>query len=117
MKKIQIVALRKNGAVRDYEKWFFKDGNIMTVLFYKYFCLLLTSNLNWRKSVYTLSVQAKKALAMVTRYSVKCGGLPVKVAFELFDKTIAPIMMHGSEIWRYMQYKALEDVHIQFCKR
>ena len=117
MKKTQIVVFRKNGAIRDYEKWFFKDGNIMTVPFYKYLGLLLTSNLNWRKSVYTLSVQAKKALAMVTRYSVKCGGLPVKVAFELFDKAIVPIMMYGSEIWGYMQYKALEDVHIQFCKR
>ena len=62
-------------------------------------------------------MQAKKALAMVTRYSVKCGGLPVKAAFEIFDKTIIPIMMYGSEIWGYTQYKALEDVHIQFCKK
>jgi len=64
-----------------------------------------------------LSMQTKKALAMFTRYSIKCGGFPVKVAFQLFDKTISPILLYGAEIWGYKQYKVLEDVHIKFCKK
>ena len=70
MAKTQIVVFRRGGNIREYEKWYFKSATINTDPFYKYLGSLFTSKLNWTKSVYTLSIQAKKAIAMIKRYSV-----------------------------------------------
>ena len=72
---------------------YFQGKNINVVSYYKYLGVLFTSNLNWKRAVHALSVQTKKALGMLTSYSKKCGGLPVKVALQLFDKMVVPIML------------------------
>ena len=39
------------------------------------------------------------------------------MAVELFDKMIAPILFHGSEIWGYQDHPAIEKVQCKFLKR
>jgi len=46
-----------------------------------------------------------------------CGGLPVNIAFMLFDKMVKPVALYGAEIWGTKRYKSLEDVQIKFCKQ
>ena len=116
MSKTQIMVFRRGGEIKRYEKWYFRGKEITVVSSYKYLGILFSSQLSWNKAVYTLSMQAKKALAMFTKYSIKCGGFPTNVALQLFDKTIVPILLYASEIWGFRVYKAVEDVQIQFCK-
>lgn len=54
---------------------------------------------------------------MLAGYSYKCGGLPVKVAFELFDKMVLPIALYGSEVWGYEYSEHIESVQYTFCRR
>ena len=54
---------------------------------------------------------------MLIIYSIKCGGFPTSVAFELFDKMVLPVLTYGAEIWGSKQYKAIEDIQIYYCKK
>ena len=62
-------------------------------------------------------MQAKKAVTMLIIYSIKCGGLPSSVAFELFDKMVLPILTYGAEIWGANHHKAIEDIQVYYCKK
>ena len=88
MQKTQIVVFRIGGKIKENEKCTFRGENITVVP-----CSII---------ICPLSMQTKKALGMLTSYSKKCGGLPVKVALQLFDKMIIPIMLYGSEVRGYM---------------
>lgn len=114
--KTQIMVFRNGGKVAKDEKWHFRDQNLCVVPLYKYLGVIFTSSLSWSKAVYTLAMQARKGIAMLRKYSKACGGLPVKVAFKLFDQSILPIMLYGAEVWGHEYFKVLEDVQIQFCK-
>ena len=35
---------------------------------------------------------------------------------DLFDKLITPILNYASEVWGFDHGKAIERVHLQFCK-
>lgn len=114
--KTEVMVFRRGGCVKEVEKWVLDNKEIHTTKCYKYLGLMLTSVLNWSKAVYVLCSQASRALCMITKYSIKCGGLPPGIAFELFDKTIVPIALYGAEIWGYKQYSAIENLQIRFCK-
>ena len=36
---------------------------------------------------------------------------------DLFDKLITPILNYASEVWGFDHGKAIERVHLQFCKQ
>ncbi len=116
MDKTRIVVFRRGGKIKKNEKWQLNGADIVVVPMYKYLGIVFTCQLNWGKAVYTLSMQARKAIGMINSYSIKCGGLPVKIAFQLFDKMVVPIMLYGSEVWGYKYYKVIEDVQTYFCK-
>ena len=42
--------------------------------------------------------------------------LPVDVMVEMFQKTIVPILLYGSEVWGCENSKMLEAVQLKFCK-
>jgi len=115
--KTKIVVFRRGGVRRANERWYYKEHEIEVVPMYKYLGILFTSTLCWDKAVNTLSMQAKKALGILTRYSYACGGLPMSIAFHLFDKLVKPVVLYGAEIWGFSRYKSLEDVQIMFCKK
>ena len=43
--------------------------------------------------------------------------LPLDIQFELFDKTIIPLLTYGCEVWGYEKLDLLEKLHLNFCKR
>ena len=115
--KTKIMVFRKGGSIRNNEKWYMFGKLIEIVTMYKYLGILFTSGLLWNKAIHTLSLQAKKAVTILLMYSIKCGGLPVSLAFELFDKMVLPILTYGAEVWGIRPYQAIEDVQIYFCKK
>ena len=115
--KTKIMVFRKGGSIRNNEKWYMFGKLIEIVTMYKYLGILFTSGLSWNKAIHTLSLRAKKAVTILLMYSIKCGGLPVSLAFELFDKMVLPILTYGAEVWGIRPYQAIEDVQIYFCKK
>ena len=43
--------------------------------------------------------------------------LSVSHKMDLFDKLITPILNYASEVWGFDHGKAIERVHLQFCKQ
>ena len=42
--------------------------------------------------------------------------LPLDIASELFDSLVSPILLYGCEIWGCGNCKAIESLHVKFCK-
>ncbi len=42
--------------------------------------------------------------------------LPIDIQIDLFDKTIKPILLYGSEIWGFGKNNILERVQLKFYK-
>ena len=71
---------------------------------YKYLGLLFCNNGNFYRSKVQLKDQAEKAMFSLLNKSNELG-LSVDVQLELFDKTVLPVMLYGSEIWGYENIK------------
>ena len=50
-------------------------------------------------------------------YNKQCGGLPVNINCELFDKIVLPILLYKAEIWGYEYCESIETVQITFGRR
>ena len=70
-----------------------------------------------------LSKKAQKVLFSVKAYTSDSGQIPVKVACNLFDTLVKPILTYNSEIsfmeidaLNFIDKTAIEKVHLGFCK-
>ena len=41
-----------------------------------------------------------------------CGGIPITLALDLFDKIVLPILIYGAEIWGTKYASPIEAVHV-----
>ena len=117
MTKSKLVVFRRGGIVKNIEKWYFKGKEIEVVSMYKYLGLIFTPKLNWSVARKTLASQAYKALGLLHMHNKRCGGLPVNINCELFDKIVLPILLYGAEIWGYEYCESIETVQITFYRR
>lgn len=62
----------------------------------------------------TLASQASKALFAVKSKLVRFGDIKVDILFKIFDCTILPILLYGSEIWFSHASLEKEQVHNKF---
>jgi len=63
-----------------------------------------------------LAHQSQKSLFSIYK-SIRNQYIPVDLQLKLFDATVEPILLYGSEIWGYENIKIIEQVHLQFWKR
>ena len=117
LKKTKIMVFRRGGPLKNNEQWFFDKTKIDVVSEYKYLGLVFSTTLSWSRAQLTLAIQAQKALLKLHRLDKMCDGLPPQLQFELFDRTISPILCYGSEIWGFNYSDIIETVHTKFCKR
>ena len=110
------MVFRRGGVLRKNEQWFYKGEQIEVVSWYKYLGIFFSTKLKWSLAKQFLATQAQKAILCLKRLQYKCGFLPVNVAIELFDKQILPILIYGSEIWRYEFSPAIENVQTSYLK-
>ena len=114
--KTKIMVFRNGGIIKKNENWFYENEKIEATTYYKYLGLMISSRLSWHKATHTLAAQGKKALMSIKRVIYKCNGIDLKVAFELFDSMILPIVTYGAEIWGFTVYEKIEQVQYHFCK-
>ena len=65
----------------------------------------------------TLPGQALKAIFTLNKYMNSFTVLKPAHILNLFDELIAPILNYGSEVWGFHKAKAIETVHMSFCKK
>ena len=82
---------------------------------YKYLGLMFTKNGSFHKTKLQIADQARKAMFALLK-KIKLLDLPYDIQIELFEKTIKPILLYGSEVWGYGNVAMLEKVQLQFLK-
>ena len=43
--------------------------------------------------------------------------LPIDLQLHLFDTMITPVLLYGSEVWRYESSVLLDRFQLQYCKQ
>ena len=104
------------GVLKSNEKWFFQSKPIEVVSYYKYLGVCFSSRLSWSFAARSLSVQSQKALSMIKVVLNRCHGLPPDIVFEIFDKTVTPILTYPLKIWGNKLFNDIENVQIKFCR-
>jgi hypothetical protein len=116
LSKTKVMIFRNGGVLRKNEHLFYQGKEIESTTYYKYLGIMFSSRLKWSKATNTLAAQGKKALFSIKKVIYKCNGIPIEVAFELFDKMILPVVTYAAEVWGYEIYEPIERVQFQFCK-
>lgn len=115
--KTKIVVFRKGGRLPTSLKFTYMGEVIEIVSKFSYLGVVFTSGGSSFETQKTLSGQALKAIFTLNKYLYHFIGLKPSHVLDLFDKLISPILNYGSEVWGFYDAKAIETVHMQFCKR
>ena len=93
----------------------FNDNELEIVDNFKYLGIILKFNGNFDICRKTLKDQATRAMFSILSKGRRLS-LPIDVQLDLFDKTVAPILLYGCEVWGYENTTLIEGVHLKFCK-
>ena len=112
--KTKIMIISKGNARRNIN---FKIGQstIQHVNEYKYLGIFLSKSGSFLNAKKHIAEQANKAMFCLLR-KIKRLSLPYDIQIELFDKTIKPILIYGSEIWGYGNIDIIERVQLKYYK-
>ena len=116
MSKTNVIIFRNGGPIRHNEHVFYRGDPILCVTYYKYLGMMFSSRLCWTVALQTLASQADKAIFKIKNTIKTCGGIPITLALDLFDKIVLPILIYGAEIWGTKYAGPIEAVHIKYCK-
>lgn len=115
--KTKVMVFRRGGRLPRDMAFYFNGQPIEIVKEFKYLGIVFTSGGSFSEAQNTLSGQAQKAIFKLNKYLYKFTYIPPKHKLELFDKLITPILNYSCEVWGFIQAKAVERVHLQFCKK
>jgi septum formation topological specificity factor MinE len=91
------------------------DEVIEIVDSYSYLRLVMNYNGSFVKAKSKLIDQARRALFVVIYRHIKIQPISVDLQLKLFDSLVEPILLYGSEVWRFENTCSLEKIHLQFC--
>ena len=112
--KTKIVIFSK-GKVRKYPKFKFGDEYLDVVDDYVYLGTTINYNGKFNKAINKQVNQAKRAMfALITKSRRLC--LPVDIQCDLFEKTVVPILLYGSEVWGFCDLQQIEIFYRKFLK-
>jgi hypothetical protein len=133
IKKTKVIISNKAGRTIKH-KFMYKNSELKCVPNYKYLGIYFTASGTFSLAKNELYKKALKAFFKLRKYfpSLNPG---IKTSFNVFDHTIKPILLYGSEIWDifnvnntklketnniqindcYKNYKG-ETLHLKFCK-
>ena len=112
--KTKIVIFSK-GKIRKYPKFKFGDEYLDVVDDYVYLGTTINYNGKFNKAINKQVNQAKRAMfALITKSRRLC--LPVDIQCDLFEKTVVPILLYGSEVWGFCDLQQIEIFYRKFLK-
>jgi len=94
----------------------YKGEKIDIVNNFKYLGVTFSCNNSFKECIVDLKAQANRAMFSLIAKSRKLQ-LPIDVQLELFDATVLPILLYGSEVWGFeKQIEECEIFHRKFIK-
>ena len=108
---------RKAGRLPNDLRFIYDGMQIDIVEKFVYLGILFTTGGSFSGAQNTLAGQSLKAIFRLNKYIYKFTNLSVKHKLDLFDKLVLPILNYGNEVWGFHGGKAVEKVHMQYCKR
>ena len=93
----------------------FQSETLDVVTDYKYLGIYFAKNGLFTLAKKQVAEQANKALFSLLK-RIKDLDLPYDLQIDIFNKTIKPILLYGSEIWGYGNCDIIECVHLKFLK-
>ena len=88
---------------------------IKSVKEFKYLGVLFTQNGRFVQNIKKISELACKAMYLLRKRIVNLQ-LPVDCQLKLFDQTIVPILLYGSEVCGFKNLHVIEKIHLDFLK-
>ena len=112
--KTNIVIFSKSRCIEN-TQFMYNNEKLTIVEDFQYLGILFSRKGNFQKNKVRLVQQARKAMFSLLRKARKLW-LPVDILLQLFDATVVPILLYGSEVWGYENNKIIESLHLEFCK-
>ena len=100
----------------------FNDKDLQTVEEYKYLGVVLNSTKLLKGDIFKemhsyISEKATKASFSVSQKCAWAGHLTPRIALQLFDSFVTPILNYGSELWcKSKEIQCIERVQLKFIK-
>ena len=114
--KTKVIVFR-NGGVLPQEMNFYYNGEVLEIVSeFTYLGIVFTPGGSFSGTQSTLAGQAQKAIFKMNKYLHKFTYISPKHKLDLFDKLVTPILNYSCEVWGFGQAKAIERVHLSFCK-
>lgn len=83
---------------------------------FKYLGIFFSKSRSFLKARKHVLEQARKALFLLYK-RIRHFNLPIDLQLKLFDHTIVPILLYGSEIWGYENVDGIEKFHNAFLRK
>lgn len=115
--KTKVVIFRKGGRIPNDIEFLYDGKRVDVVNKFNYLGVVFSSGGSFSIAQSTISGQALKAIFKMNKHLYKFTELSVSHKMDLFDKLITPILNYASEVWGFDHGKAIERVHLQFCKQ
>ena len=114
VQKTNVVIFSKSRRIEN-TNFTYNNEKLTIVDEFQYLGILFSRKGNFHKNKAKLVQQARKAMFSLLRKSRKLY-LPVDILLQLFDATVVPILLYGSEVWGYENNNVIESLHLEFCK-
>ena len=82
---------------------------------YVYLGVSINFNGSFNKAIKRLSNLANRAMFKLLKKGRKLF-LNIDVMLKLFDATVLPILLYGSDVWGYNNRDIVKRLHLKFCK-
>ena len=110
--KIMIFGLRKTNRYRFY----LDKAEIEIVDSFKYLGVTFSKTRSFCAARKHVLGQARKALQLLYK-KIRNFNLPIDLQLKMFDHTVLPILLYGSEIWGFENIDQLETFHNDFLRK
>ena len=95
---------------------FYIDGNLLEIVDnFIYLGVYFSKSRSFLKSRTHATEQARKALHLLYK-RIRKFNLPIDLQLKIFDHTILPILIYGSEIWGFENLDIIEKLHNDFLR-
>lgn len=114
--KTKVIVFRRGGRLAKREKWKFDNKNLEVVKYIKYLGVIFSQTGSFRQSCTSISDKAKKATFALLKKTNNFPFLSPSILYDLYVKTVVPVMCYGCEIWGFSNVEAIERAHLWFLK-
>ena len=114
MTKTKVIVFSR-GKIRILPEFFYGNEKIEVVDDYIYLGVTINYNGSFTKAINKQTTQARKAMFSMLSKARRLQ-LPIDIQLELFDKTVLPVLLYGSEVWGCSNISDIEVFYKFFLK-